>query len=70
VGVSPYLVDSPNSPVSKFPTLTAQIYQWTSRPQREFQHLAAAAILVLLFLLILLNATAIYLRNRYSQRQY
>lgn len=70
VGVSTFIVVQPDGPFSKFTTLTAQIYQWTSRPQEEFQHLAAAAILVLLVLLIALNATAIYLRNRYSKRPY
>jgi phosphate transport system permease protein len=68
VGVSTYIVVDPKSPFDKFTTLPAQIYQWTSRPQPEFQHLAAAAILVLLVLLLALNAAAITLRNRYSQR--
>ncbi len=64
VGVSTFIVVDPSGPFSKFTTLPVQIYQWTSRPQEEFQRIAAAAILVLLFLLITLNATAIYLRNR------
>jgi phosphate transport system permease protein len=68
VGVSTYIVVNPKTPFDKFTTLPAQIYQWTSRPQPEFQHLAAAAILVLLVLLLALNATAILLRNRYSKR--
>ena len=68
VGVSTFVVVDPDGPFSKFTTLPAQIYQWTSRPQQEFQHLAAAAILVLLVLLLLLNAFAIWLRNRYSRR--
>lgn len=70
VGVSTFIVVQPNSPFSKFTTLTAQIYQWTSRPQEEFQRLAAAGILALLVLLLALNATAIYLRNRFSRRPY
>jgi len=64
VGVSTFIVVDPSGPFSKFTTLPVQIYQWTSRPQEEFQRLAAAAILVLLFLLITLNATSIFLRNR------
>jgi len=70
VGVSTFVVVDPDGPFSKFTTLPAQIYQWTSRPQQEFQHLAAAAILVLLVLLIMLNAFAIWLRNHYSRRMY
>ncbi len=68
IGAATFIVIDPNSPFSKFTTLPIQIYQWTSRPQEEFKHLAAAAILVLLVLLLALNATAIWLRNRYSQR--
>jgi phosphate transport system permease protein len=68
VGVSTFIVLDPSGPFSKFTTLPAQIYQWVSRPQEEFQRIAAAAILVLLFLLLMVNATAIYLRNRFSQR--
>lgn len=67
VGVSTFIVVRPDGPFAKFTTLTAQIYQWTSRPQEEFQHLAAAAILVLLVLLITLNSAAIYLRTHYAK---
>ena len=69
VGVSTFIVVSPDSVFAKYTTLPAQIYQWTSRPQPEFQHLAAAAIIVLLVLLIALNATAIWLRNRFARRR-
>ncbi|MBW7882825.1 MAG: phosphate ABC transporter permease PstA [Caldilineaceae bacterium] len=68
VGVSTFIVVDPNHPFSKFTALPVQVYQWTSRPQAEFQHLAAAAIIVLLILLLMLNAAAIWLRNRYSRR--
>lgn len=68
VGVSTFIVVDPSGPFSKFTTLPAQIYQWVSRPQEEFQRIAAAAILALLGLLLMVNATAIYLRNRFSKR--
>ncbi|MGQ0850099.1 MAG: phosphate ABC transporter permease PstA, partial [Actinomycetota bacterium] len=69
VGASTYVTQDPSGPFSKFTVLPIQIFQWASRPQPEFQHLAAAAILVLLVLLLALNATAVLLRNRY-QRSY
>ncbi len=53
---------------SRFTTLPIQIYQWTSRPQDEWRHLASAAILVLLIMLISLNASAIVLRNRFARK--
>ncbi len=68
VGVSTFIVVDPSGPFSKFTTLPVQIYQWTSRPQEEFQRLAAAAILMLLVLLLTLNAAALYLRNRFKRR--
>ena len=68
VGASTAISFDPDSPFSKFTTLPIQIYQWTSRPQDEFQSLAAASILVLLILLLSLNASAVFLRNRFSRR--
>lgn len=68
VGASTFIAVDPAGPFSKFTTLPIQIYQWTSRPQAEFRHIAAAAILVLLALLLSLNASAIMLRNRFTVR--
>lgn len=66
VGVTTYITVDPSNVFSKYTTLPAQIYQWTSRPQAEWHNLAAAAIIVLLILLITLNALAILLRNKYA----
>jgi phosphate transport system permease protein len=68
VGASTAISFDPTSPFSKFTTLPIQIYQWTARPQPEWQHLAGAAILVLLVLLLSLNAAAIIARNKLSRK--
>ncbi len=68
VGAATFITIDPDGPFSKFTTLPIQIYQWTSRPQDEFRNIAAAAIVVLLVLLLTLNASAVFLRNRYSRR--
>jgi phosphate transport system permease protein len=68
IGASTFITTDPTGPFSKFTSLPSQIYQWTARPQDTFRDIAAAAIIALLVLLFLLNATAIYLRNRYSKR--
>jgi len=68
IGAATYITFNPESVFSKFTTLPIQIYQWTARPQDAFGNIAASAIIVLLVLLVALNATAIYLRNRYSRR--
>lgn len=52
---------------SPFTVLPIQIYNWVSRPQAEFHALAAGAIIVLMVILLLMNATAIYLRNRFQK---
>ncbi len=67
IGAATYITFDPGNIFSKFTSLPIQIYQWTSRPQAEFQNLAAAAILVLLVILLSLNGIAIYLRNRYRK---
>jgi len=68
VGAATYITYDPDGPFSKFTVLPIQIYQWTSRPQDAYRNIAAAAIIVLLILLFVLNATAVLLRNRYSKR--
>lgn len=68
VGASTFITNDPTGPFSSFTALPIQIYNWTTRPQPAFQHIAAAAILVLLIALLSLNAVAILLRNRFTKR--
>lgn len=68
VGAATFLLTDPTSPFSQFTAMPIQIFQWTARPQGQFGAIAAAAIIVLLALMLMLNATAIILRNRYSIR--
>ncbi|MBI4308593.1 MAG: phosphate ABC transporter permease PstA [Chloroflexi bacterium] len=58
----------PDSPLSRFTVLPIQIFNWVSRPQAGFHQAAAAGIIVLLVLLLAMNATAIFLRNKFQQR--
>jgi phosphate transport system permease protein len=51
-----------------YTALPAIIFTWSRKSLREFGDLTAAAIVVLLGLLLLINATAIWLRNRYERR--
>jgi phosphate transport system permease protein len=69
IGASTYITVDPDGPFSRFTVLPIQIYQWTSRPQQIFRNLAGGAIIVLLFMLLSLNATAIILRNRFSRQE-
>jgi phosphate transport system permease protein len=58
----------PYGPDSPFAVLPVQIFAFITRPQAEFQHVAAAGILILLALLLSFNSIAIVIRNR-MQRQ-
>jgi phosphate transport system permease protein len=45
-----------------------QIFLWADSPERAFVERTSAAIIVLLGFLVLMNATAIYLRKRYEKQ--
>jgi phosphate transport system permease protein len=68
IGALGFLAFVPKTPLDGFTVLPFQIYNWISRPQIEFQKLAAAASIVLLVLLLTMNAAAIWLRNRYTRK--
>jgi phosphate transport system permease protein len=59
---------NPSGLLSDFTALPIQIFVWVQDPNREFVSLAAAAILVLMIVLALMNSVAIVLRNRYEQK--
>lgn len=69
VGAVTYITFSPDGVDSRFTVLPLQIFDWASRPQDDFQSLAAAGGIVLLALLLTMNAIAITLRNRFSRNQ-
>jgi phosphate transport system permease protein len=68
VGAASYVTFLPKDLFSAYTALPLQIYNWTSRPQAEFQQLAATGIIVLLVFLLGANTLAIILRNKYQKR--
>lgn len=68
VGAMTYIRSTPSSPMDQFTVLPIQIFDWTSRPQEEFQYIAAAAIIVLLVILLSMNGIAIFLRNKFQRK--
>jgi phosphate transport system permease protein len=68
VGGAVYLSFYPSGLGSDFTVLPLQIFNWISQPQEEFKNLAAAGMIVLLAILLLLNAVAIWLRNKYEKK--
>jgi len=67
IGALQYVAFNP-TPFGAFTALPVQIYTWIKLPQDEFQTLAAAAIIVLLVIVLMMNALAIFVRNRYRQK--
>ena len=68
IGALTFVAFAPDSIWSPFTVLPIQIFNWVSRPQRDFQVNAAAGILVLLALRLTMNAAAIWLRDRYQKK--
>lgn len=68
LGALTYVNFVPRDPSDRFTAMPIQIYNWISRPQTEYQHVAAAGIVLLLGVLLAMNALAVSLRNRYERR--
>jgi phosphate transport system permease protein len=68
IGALTYVPFLPSDIWSPFTVLPIQIFNWVSRPQAAFAENAAAGIIVLLALLLMMNAVAIVLRDRFQRR--
>jgi phosphate transport system permease protein len=68
LGALTFITFNPEGLDSAFTVLPIQIFNWISRPQEDFKVLAAAAIVVLLGILLVMNTAAILLRNRYQRK--
>jgi phosphate transport system permease protein len=68
LGMPLFLAFLPRTLLDSMTVLPLQIYNWTSRPQLEFHALAAAGIIVLLFMLIVMNSIAVLIRNKFQKR--
>lgn len=67
IGALTFIAFLPTSVLDPFTVLPIQIFNWTARPQAEFQGLAAAGIIVLMIVLFLMNLSAILLRNHFEK---
>ena len=67
IGALTFIPFLPEGPLSPFTVLPIQIYNWISRPQKDFHDIAASGIIVLLVVLLLMNSLAVFLRNRFQR---
>ncbi|RNF41049.1 phosphate ABC transporter permease PstA [Planococcus salinus] len=68
IGVPVIIQFLPSGVMDTFTALPMQIYDWSSRPQQEFQQVAAAGIIVLMAFLLFMNSIAVFIRNKFHKR--
>ena len=67
IGMNAFVMAAPSSPFDASTALPTQIFIWADSPERGFASRTSAAILVLLGFLVMMNAVAIYLRNKFER---
>jgi phosphate transport system permease protein len=68
IGMVAFIVDVPGAITDAATVLPVQIFLWSDLPELAFQYKTAAAIVVLLCFLFVMNGTAIWLRKRFERR--
>jgi len=64
IGALTFIAFLPDGPRDSFTALPIQVYNWVSRPQKDFHSLAAGGIIVLMVVLLSMNSVAVLLRNK------
>jgi phosphate transport system permease protein len=68
IGMVAFIVDVPDSLTAPATVLPVQIYLWADSPERAFAEKTAAAVMVLLAFLVLMNGAAVMMRKRFERR--
>jgi phosphate transport system permease protein len=68
IGMVAFIVDVPDGIFDPATVLPVQIFLWADSPERAFVERTAAAIMVLLAFLVVMNAVAVVLRKRFERR--
>ncbi|MFM1885074.1 MAG: hypothetical protein RL026_231 [Pseudomonadota bacterium] len=68
IGMVAFIVDVPRGPMDPATVLPVQVFLWADSAERAFLERTSAAIMVLLAFLVLMNAAAVLLRNRFERR--
>jgi phosphate transport system permease protein len=68
IGMVAFIVDVPHGFTDAATVLPVQIFIWADSPERGFVARTAAATMVLLSFLVIMNATAVVLRRRFERR--
>ncbi|GAA4751317.1 hypothetical protein GCM10023264_17480 [Sphingomonas daechungensis] len=68
IGMRAFIAVPPSGITDPATVLPVQIFLWSDEVDRAFIEKTSAAIIVLLVFMLMMNALAIYLRNRFEQR--
>jgi phosphate transport system permease protein len=68
IGMVAFVVDIPGGFVDSATVMPVQIYLWSDAPERAFIERTAAATLVLLGFLVIMNALAVVLRKKFERK--
>ena len=68
IGMVAFIVDIPDSVTDAATVLPVQVFLWADSPERAFLEKTAAAMIVLLVFLVLMNAVAVLLRRHFERR--
>jgi phosphate transport system permease protein len=68
IGMIAFIVDVPQRLTDAATVLPVQIFLWSDLPEAAFKQRTAAAIVVLLAFLLIMNGAAILLRNKFERR--
>lgn len=68
LGVFAFIGDAPDSLTDRSSALPVLIYQWSGRAEQSWLPLTAAAIVTLLFIMLAMNAIAIWIRMKYDRK--
>ncbi|MEM5518692.1 phosphate ABC transporter permease PstA [Henriciella sp. AS95] len=68
IGMVAFVAEVPDGPTDESTVLPVLIYKWSTGAERAWEPQTAAAIIVLLVFLVLMNLIAIVLRRRFERR--
>jgi phosphate transport system permease protein len=68
LGAVSFITFNPDGLMSRYTVLPIQIYGYIGKSQSEYTELAAAAIVLLLGIVLIMNSVAIVLRNKFQKR--
>ncbi|MEL6754673.1 MAG: ABC transporter permease subunit, partial [Pseudomonadota bacterium] len=68
IGMVAFVAEVPSGPTDEATALPVLIFKWSTGAERAWEPNTAAAIVVLLTFMVLMNALAVFVRRRFERR--